>query len=226
MTIVLATDSTGANAAAVRHAVALANGAADRLVSLHIGLPSPLLETEVANLASHARRPLDHVVQVVDEDDDVGELLIAAIRALRPTLVVVGTGARHGVAAVVRPSIAELLVRSLEVPVLVVPNHVAGFIGPDGVAAVRRVVIPSRKPVDARRAQGAACFVIGLLGDAQAELIETAAPLADVLDGIGRDADMISMCTHGHDGLADVLLGSATDRTIRAAMCPVLCVPP
>ena len=37
-------------------------------------------------------------------------------------------------------------------------------------------------------------------------------------------ADLIVMCTHGHDSLADRLLGSHTERVIGHAPCPVLVV--
>ncbi|MBL8753249.1 MAG: universal stress protein [Planctomycetes bacterium] len=37
-------------------------------------------------------------------------------------------------------------------------------------------------------------------------------------------ADLIVMGTHGHTGLAHVLLGSTTERVVRLAECPVLTV--
>jgi nucleotide-binding universal stress UspA family protein len=38
------------------------------------------------------------------------------------------------------------------------------------------------------------------------------------------DIDLIVMGTHGHSGLAHVLLGSATEKVVRKAPCPVLTV--
>jgi nucleotide-binding universal stress UspA family protein len=38
------------------------------------------------------------------------------------------------------------------------------------------------------------------------------------------DIDLIVMATHGHSGLAHVLLGSVTERVVRKAPCPVLTV--
>lgn len=39
-----------------------------------------------------------------------------------------------------------------------------------------------------------------------------------------RDIDLIIMGTHGHGGLAHVLLGSVTEKVVRKAPCPVLTV--
>ncbi|MBY0526479.1 MAG: universal stress protein [Gemmataceae bacterium] len=39
-----------------------------------------------------------------------------------------------------------------------------------------------------------------------------------------KDVDLIVMGTHGHSGLAHVLLGSVTEKVVRKAPCPVLTV--
>jgi nucleotide-binding universal stress UspA family protein len=39
-----------------------------------------------------------------------------------------------------------------------------------------------------------------------------------------KDIDLIVMGTHGHSGLAHVLLGSVTEKVVRKAPCPVLTV--
>jgi nucleotide-binding universal stress UspA family protein len=54
-----------------------------------------------------------------------------------------------------------------------------------------------------------------LIGSAWDRIIETAAL---------EHADLIVMSTHGHDSLADRVIGSHTERVIRHAACPVLVV--
>jgi nucleotide-binding universal stress UspA family protein len=41
-----------------------------------------------------------------------------------------------------------------------------------------------------------------------------------------RDVDLIVIGTHGHTGLAHILLGGVTDKVVRRAPCPVLTVRP
>lgn len=41
-----------------------------------------------------------------------------------------------------------------------------------------------------------------------------------------QNVDMIVMATHGHSGLAHLLMGSTAERVIRGAPCPVLTVRP
>lgn len=57
-----------------------------------------------------------------------------------------------------------------------------------------------------------------------AELTE--GPPADSIAAFAEevDADVIVMGTHGHTGIAHVLLGSVAERTLRLAKCPVLTV--
>ncbi len=49
---------------------------------------------------------------------------------------------------------------------------------------------------------------------------------AQVISRVGAeiDADLIAMGTHGHTGVAQLLLGSVTERTLREAPGPVLSV--
>lgn len=53
------------------------------------------------------------------------------------------------------------------------------------------------------------------------------APFKEILELANREqADLIVLGTHGHSGIAHVLLGSVAERVIRTATCPVLVVGP
>jgi len=58
----------------------------------------------------------------------------------------------------------------------------------------------------------------------ETELSE-AYPVDAILDAAAKlSAELIVMGSHGHTGLAHVVLGSVTERTLRQARCPVLTV--
>lgn len=257
MLIVHASDFTGDDAAASLHAAALASRGA-RLITLHARpaghdehAPSP----GASELAARWGRPIGHeLVQIASTADEISEgtadSLIEALRELRPELIVVGTHARHGIAAWIRGSISEAIARNVAVPVLVVPNRARGFVDPrDGTVDLRRIVVPADHAEAARRGAEAARWLAQLAGHAAGpadELVIVHAGLPDpdlhrlgipvlgiegaLEDAIaeaarGRDACLIAMATRGHDGLGDVLRGSHTERVIREASCPVLSVP-
>lgn len=195
MRIALATDSTGSDTLAARHAAALAARAGMPLLTIH-----------------------------VEPGDDVADDLIERLRQARPTIVVLGTHARHGVDAVIHGSVAEAVARNLDVPTLIVPNHAHAFVAADGSLALRRIVIPTRNELDERRAKGAANVLLELLGlDVSIEV--SAAPLRDLISSATTEGSLIVMATHGHDSVRDVVRGSNTEHVIRDAACPVLCVP-
>ena len=51
------------------------------------------------------------------------------------------------------------------------------------------------------------------------------APFAEIVRyAREKDVDLIVMGTHGHTGLAHVLVGSVTEKVVRKAPCPVLTV--
>jgi len=193
------------------HAAALAAALAARLVTIHI-----------------------------EPDDDLGDALVRAVRDAAPDLVVAGTHARHGFAAIVHGSIAELLARNIAVPTLVVPNHGRSLVR-DGVLDVRRVVIPAAGFAEASHGIRAARKVAP---DAAIELLH-AGPLDPALGELGvettaidgpfeaelvaivrtRDACLVVMPTRGHDSVVDIMRGSRTEHVIREVGCPVLSVP-
>ena len=74
-------------------------------------------------------------------------------------------------------------------------------------------------------------FVAEKIGDAAAhvrirKLVDAGQPYGAILDCAENEhADLIVMCSHGRSGLARALIGSVTDKLLRAASCPVLVVP-
>lgn len=249
MLIVHASDLTGDDAAAFLHAAALASRGA-RLITLHAGEAERPAPPSAPELAARWGRPIDHELRWIDSDDDDADTVVEVLRHLGPELVVVGTHARHGIAAWIRGSVGEAIARNLRVPVLVVPNHVRGFVDPrDGAVALRRIVVPADHAEAARRGAEAARWLAQLAGhaprpDDELAIVHAGAvdpdlerlgipviPIEGILEnGIlaaarAREACLIAMATRGHDGVGDVLRGSHTERVIREASCPVLSVP-
>jgi nucleotide-binding universal stress UspA family protein len=245
MLIVHASDLTGDDAGAFVHAAALARDGA-RVITVHAGSAGDPALPGASELAARWGRPIDHELRRIAVDDDLADDVIEAIRQLRPEIVVVGTHARHGLATWVRGSVSEAIARNLQVPVLVVPNRSRGFVDPrDGTIDLRRILIPAGRAEAARRGAEAARSLARLAGCAgELELVHAGAVDPELerlgfpivrIDGVledgiitaarRRDARLIVMATRGHDGIADLLHGSHTERVIREADCPVLSVP-
>jgi len=238
------TDLTGDDSRAFVHAAALAAINGGRLVTLYAGNDRDAAAPDVGALATRWERSIDHEFRHVERDDDVSDTLISTLRELRPAMIVVGTHARHGLAALLRGSIGEAIARNVEMPVLVVPNQGRGFVTDAGAIELRRIVIPASGVDAALRGTEAARALLALTRTPEAtiELLHVG-PIDHELDALGatrvegdleeaivgavqlRDACMVVMPTHGHDGVGDVLRGSHTERVIRDVGCPVLSVP-
>jgi nucleotide-binding universal stress UspA family protein len=67
--------------------------------------------------------------------------------------------------------------------------------------------------------------LLDLLGSASVDVEVTDEPLASIIDVAAHEPSLIAMATRGHDSIGDVLRGSHTERVVRDAKCPVLCVP-
>ena len=243
MLIAHASDLTGDDTSAFLHAAALTRDGS-RLITVHAGPETSALPS-ASQLAARWARPIPHELHRVEIDDDVPDSVLEPLRRLRPDLVVVGTHARHGLAALLRGSVAEAIARNLDVPVLVVPNQARGFVNPDsGAVDLRKIVVPAGNAEDARLGVDAANrFARSAGSPAEVEIVHVG-PLDPGLDRLGlsitrsegsleeaivsvarnRDACLIAMITRGHDEVADVLLGSHTERVIRESSCPVLSV--
>jgi nucleotide-binding universal stress UspA family protein len=232
MLIAHATDLTGDDEAAFIHAAALAAAAGARLVTVH-GNPAasaPAKLPDAAVLSARWNRPIVHERRCHECCDDVADTVIDAMRLIAPELVVLGTHARHGLAAFMRGSISEAIARNLAVPTLFVPNTIHGFVtSATGAIDLRRVIIPSGSSGEAVRGSAAAAKLLSLagIGNASMEIMSVGEPIAERIVEAARErrAHLIVMTTGGHDSATDVLLGSHTERVLRDAPCAVLAVP-
>lgn len=244
MLIAHATDLTGDDEAAFVHAVALASASGARLVSLHAGVVEGS-SALAATLASRWGRTIAHEFRRIDRDDDAADAVVEAVRELHPSLLVLGTHARHGIAALLRGSVGEAIARNLTIPTLLVPNTATGFIdAATGAVRLSQILIPAGTAEEATQTTEAVRTLIALLGCPMPSLHlvhfgavdrELAALGTQQLEGSfaesfvdvaeRRDVQLIAMTTRGHDGLGDVLSGSRAEHVIRYAHRPVLVVP-
>jgi len=249
MLIAHATDLTGDDNAAFLHASALAAASAAHLVTVHGNAPASEAGRlpDASALAARWGRPIWHDRHCHECCDDVSDTVLDAMRTLTPDLIVLGTHARHGVAALFHGSVSEAIARNVTVPALVVPNKTPGFVDPaTGAIDLRRILIPAGTADDAERGIAAARQLLALVGvtDAELELLHvgvedpalaklgvrvtrTQGPLEEaILEAArARQACLIVMPTRGHDAIGDVVRGSHTERVLREATCPVLAVP-
>ncbi len=226
------TDLTGADLAAFHHAAALAAASGAPLVTIHgnaVAADAARLP-DAAPLAARWGRAIAHQRICHQCCDDVTDTVVDAVRRVAPQLVVAGTHARHGLAALFAGSVAEAVARNVAVPTLIVPNHVRGFVDVQtGALDLRRVVVPAGNADEAERGLAAARAFVALAGaHAEIEVLHVAS--GKIVEAILAEADakqacLIVMTTHAHDGVGDVLLGSRTEHVIRDAACPVLSVP-
>lgn len=247
--IAYTTDLSGDDAAAFVHACALAAASGARLVTVHGNAPdldaSRLPDAGV--LASRWGRTIDHDRMCHECCDDVTDTVLDAIRQIGPQLVVTGTHARHGIAAVLHASVSEAIARNVRTPTLIVQNHGRGFVdAATGALRLRRVLVPAGTREEALAGLAAARSLLALAGIRDAELVvvhasstgdgfdladlpvavaQTRGKLEDVVLTAAGDAGLIVMVSRGHDGILDALRGSHTEQVIRDAACPVLSVP-
>jgi nucleotide-binding universal stress UspA family protein len=249
MLIAHATEHTGDDRAAFVHASALAAVSRSRLVSVHGNAPPDTASQlpDARELATRWGQPIDHSRLCHECCDEVEDTVIDAITKLEPGLVVLGTHARHGLGALLHPSVGEALARNLAVPALIVPNRSRGFVDAQtGAIDLHHVLIPAGDVAQARRGLAAARELLALarvtgaelellhVGDdvpAMADLGVRVTRVAGALDAAiltvadQRRSCLIVMPTQGHDSLVDVMRGSHTEHIIRDAGCPVLSVP-
>jgi len=249
--IAYTTDLSGDDAPAFVHACALAAASAVRLVTVHGNAPD-LDENrlpDAAVLSARWGRPIDHERMCHECCDDVTDTVLDAIRRIGPQLVITGTHARHGIAALLHASVSEAIARNVGVPTLLVQNHGHGFVdAATGAFQLRRVLVPAGTRAEAIAGLTAARSLLDLAGIREVELVvihassngdafdlsdlpvavaQVHGKLEDVVVAAAheRSAGLIVMVSRGHDGVLDALRGSHTEHVIRDAGCPVLSVP-
>jgi nucleotide-binding universal stress UspA family protein len=228
-----ATDLSGEDRSAFHHASALAAASGARLVTIHgsAGAVEPGRLPDAAPLAARWGRAIDQERICHECCDDAADTVIDAVRRLAPDLVVAGTHGRHGLAALLAGSVAEAVARNIPVATLIVPNGAPGFVDVEtGAIDLARILVPGGDGAEAASGMEAARAFAALAGARTVEFIPLHASPAHVVSEIidaaaARGAGLIVMATRGHDGLADVLRGSHTERVLRDAACPVLSVP-
>jgi nucleotide-binding universal stress UspA family protein len=251
--IVHATDLSGDDDAAFLHACALAAASGARLITLHANPAdaSAAQLPDAAPLAARWGRPIAQHRICHECCDDVADTLVDAIQRAAPDLIVTGTHARHGIAALLGGSVAEAVARNTRVPTLIVPNRGRGFVdAATGAIDLRRVLVPAGTVLDVGAGLAAARSLARLAGAAgvEYEVLHVgddrgapAAPADDVrvrtqppgrglveavvAEARATDACVIVMPTRGHDAVGDALRGSRTEHVVRDAPCPTLSVP-
>jgi nucleotide-binding universal stress UspA family protein len=180
--------------------------------------------------------------------EDPVDTTLDALKRLMPDLVVTGTHQRAGILRLLVDSRAEAIAQNTPVPTLVVPIGKRGFI--EGTELrLRRIVVPVGDEAAARKGCAAAKWFLELAGATEGALVLLhvgSGALPDVapelpegwrcerknVDGdvdaaiiaAAGDADLVVMATRGRDSIADVLVGSHTERVFHRAPCPVLSV--
>jgi nucleotide-binding universal stress UspA family protein len=112
-----------------------------------------------------------------------------------------------------------------EIHLLHVVQDLALFI-PDAVAVAPPVAPPVEQfTAAAREALERAAGQPPLAGHAVRREIREGTPFYEIIRyAKDLNIDLIVMGTHGHTGLAHVLLGSVTEKVVRKAPCPVLTI--
>jgi nucleotide-binding universal stress UspA family protein len=242
---------------AFMHAVALALHGDATIRTVHIAegiAPEPPLPNASVLLKrwGHERRSIAHERLTLSGFEEVGDGLLSAIEAARPSLVVLDTHARRGVLRVLGGSIAESVARNSPVPVLLLPEAAHGLVDAEtGALRLQRAVIAAGSAQDAQLGVDALAIFTKISGNASIEAVlvhandGSPAPWPRLPPGISshtqlatgtiedaivkathdREASLVVMASHGHDGLADVLLSSHTERVLHAIRCPLLWVP-
>ncbi|MCG8590953.1 MAG: universal stress protein [Proteobacteria bacterium] len=198
------------------------------------------LAVRVKKVALRGSRPASRMLEYLEEHPS--------------DLVVLASEGRDGIPRWLRESVAERLARRAQTLALIVPQRARGFVSlEDGQLSLRRVLVPADHTPPAGAAVALATRAARALGDGTVDLtllhvgepgsvpelelpegspwrwnrVERGGdPVEGILKAAGElAADLIVMTTDGRQGLLDVLRGSHSERVLRRADCPILCVP-
>lgn len=194
-----------------------------------------------------------HFTDAVIDDEDPARAVARVVAMRSRSAVCMATHARGVLGSIALGNICERVLRSVDVPVLLVGRHCAdrpNADGPvvvchDGSPAADAIVAPARAWA---LVAGLALVVVNVhpTGAGSTGAMEAVEPALDAL-GPGTslelvtgsfpagairdvahelDASMIAMSTHGRTGAARVAMGSVASWVTRESMCPVLTVRP
>jgi nucleotide-binding universal stress UspA family protein len=188
------------------------------------------------------------------QGNDVVTALLHSLTAAKPDLALLGTHARTGFARLANQSVAEPVAIALQRLTMLAPERARAIVDPDtGELRLRRVLVPVEEHVPLQPVidglerlltgigAGATSFVLVHVGRADAVPavrlprrvdwswrtdIRSGQVVEQILRAeIDNDVDLVAMPVHGHHGLLEALVGSATERVVRRSTAPVLVVP-
>lgn len=263
--ILVGYDRSALSVVALKHASALASrcGAALELVYVEPwqsvgGVPGGGLYVAPVMTAVEARRVRDEIREevgegpkiVVTEGDPAARLLRLA-QAHHADLIVVGTHGRRGLARVLLGSVAEEIVRSTTVPVLVArgaPQEIASVLAPvhftsyanhgfnfaagvaESLGAKLTALHVDLDPVWGGNALLRLRRLVESLPPSRRALCEPRVVLdEDACRGIVKASakhDLIVLVAHRRSALKDAFLGMTAEKILRTSKKPLLIVPP
>lgn len=193
------------------------------------------------------------VKKVVKAGGDPVDACLAYLADHPADLIVLAVGQHEGRMRWLHKHVGRPIARSAGRATLFVPHGADGFVSRwDGSVSLRRILVPvARKPRPERALEAVARIIHSLrLPPGTVTLLHAGpaaeAPDAMVPEGTGwtwhrraedgeavdvilkaarSGADLIVMTTDGPDGFLDGLRGTTSERVLRAAHCPVLCLP-
>jgi nucleotide-binding universal stress UspA family protein len=193
-------------------------------------------------MATHGRGPMERawlgsVADRVVRESHVPVLLVRPLEEDRPDLtagpglrrVVVPLDGSHLAEGVLDPAVA--LARALDLPILLLRvigsrMELGSTYIPHAAKEQQEQLAEERREAEAYLSGVASRIRDGGATVAGMDVVEgpTARSILDATDATG--SDVIAMATHGRGGLKRMVLGSVTDKVVRAAAGPVLAVRP